>query len=251
MRSKIASRSAARSAACRDRLNLQRHAPFFAAFRDGIADVCRRVDPRIGLLTPGRFTPSYAEQAHLARYLGFLLVEGADLAALEDRLYVRTIAGLKRLDALWRRVDPRMLDPLAFDSHSQIGVPGLIDAYAAGEVVLLNAPGSGLLEVPALGRVPSGSVGAADRRRAASAQHRDVVVRPARSARAGRVRTRSPDDRARVRRHAARPARRPCGRGRRFERGSARDAARRHGAASAGLCRTGDRPPVDDAGGDR
>ncbi len=132
-----------------DRLNLQRHAPFFAAFRDGIADVCRRADPRIGLLTPGRFTPSYAEQAHLARYLGFLLVEGADLAALEDKLYVRTIAGLKRLDALWRRVDPRMLDPLAFDSHSQIGVPGLIDAYAAGEVVLLNAPGSGLLEVPA------------------------------------------------------------------------------------------------------
>ena len=131
------------------RLNIQRHAPFFAAMRAGLAAACRRSDPRVGLLTPGRFNPSYPEQAHLARYLGLLLVEGADLAALEDKVYVRTIAGLKRIDALWRRVDPRMLDPLAFDSHSQIGVPGLIDAYAANNVVLANAPGAGVLEAPA------------------------------------------------------------------------------------------------------
>ena len=131
------------------RLNVQRHAPFFAAFRAGIAAMCRRSDPRIGLMTPGRYNPSYPEQAHLARYLGFLLVEGADLAALENTLYVRTIGGLKRVDALWRRVDPRLLDPLAFDTHSQIGVPGLIDAYAAGNVVLSNAPGAGVLEAPA------------------------------------------------------------------------------------------------------
>jgi uncharacterized circularly permuted ATP-grasp superfamily protein/uncharacterized alpha-E superfamily protein len=132
-----------------DKLNIQRHAPFFAAFRAGIASLCKRTDPRIGLLTPGRFNPSYPEQAHLARYLGLLLVEGADLAALEGKVYVRTIAGLKRIDALWRRLDPRLLDPLAFDTHSQIGVPGLIDAYAEGEVVLANAPGAGVLEAPA------------------------------------------------------------------------------------------------------
>ncbi|VVT24864.1 conserved hypothetical protein [Sphingomonas sp. EC-HK361] len=132
-----------------DRLNVRRHAPFFAAFRAGLAAACKRAEPRIGLLTPGRFNPSYAEQAHLARYLGLLLVEGADLAALEDRVYVRTIDGLKRIDALWRRLDPRLLDPLAFDSHSQIGVPGLIDSYAAGNVVLANAPGVGVLESPA------------------------------------------------------------------------------------------------------
>ena len=133
------------------RLNVERHAPFFAAFRDGLAAACRRVEPRIGLLTPGRYDPSYAEQAHLARYLGLLLVEGADLAVREDRLYVRTIGGLKRVDALWRRIDPRMLDPLAFDTHSRIGVPGLIDAMAAGEVVLANAPGVGVLESRAFG----------------------------------------------------------------------------------------------------
>ena len=131
------------------RLNIERHAPFFAAFRDGIAARCRRSDPRIGLLTPGRLNPSYAEQAHLSRYLGFLLVEGGDLAVLDDRVYLRTIAGLKRVDALWRRVDPRMIDPLAFDSHSAIGVPGLIDAMAQGEVVIANSPGAGMLEAPA------------------------------------------------------------------------------------------------------
>jgi len=132
------------------KLNIQRHAPFFAAFREGLAALCRRTDPRIGLLTPGRYSPSYAEQAHLARYLGFLLVEGADLAALENKLYVRTIGGLKRVDAVWRRFDPRLLDPLAFDTHSQIGVPGLIDAFAEREVVIANAPGAGVLEMPAI-----------------------------------------------------------------------------------------------------
>ncbi|PKP92858.1 MAG: hypothetical protein CVT77_07315 [Alphaproteobacteria bacterium HGW-Alphaproteobacteria-16] len=131
------------------RLNIARHAPFFAAFREGLAARCRRSEPRIGLLTPGRLNPSYAEQAHLARYLGFLLVEGGDLAVLDDRVYLRTIAGLKRVDALWRRIDPRLIDPLAFDSHSAIGVPGLVDAMAAGEVVVTNAPGAGMLEAPA------------------------------------------------------------------------------------------------------
>ncbi|MFV0623435.1 circularly permuted type 2 ATP-grasp protein [Sphingomonas sp. ac-8] len=131
------------------RLNVRRHAPFFAAMREGLAAACRRTEPRIGLLTPGRQDPSYAEQAHLARYLGFLLVEGADLAVRHDQLYVRTIAGLKRIDALWRRVDPRLLDPLAFDASSTIGVPGLVDAMAAGNLVVANTPGAGMLEAPA------------------------------------------------------------------------------------------------------
>ena len=56
---------------------------------------------------------------------------------------------MKRVDALWRRVDPRLLDPLALDSHSAVGVPGLIDAMAAGNVGLANAPGSAMLEAPA------------------------------------------------------------------------------------------------------
>jgi uncharacterized circularly permuted ATP-grasp superfamily protein/uncharacterized alpha-E superfamily protein len=128
------------------RLNVRRLAPFFSSFREGLAAVCHRADPRIALLTPGRYNQSYAEQAHLARYLGLLLVEGSDLAVREDRLYVRTVEGLKRIDALWRRMDSRFLDPLAFDAKSAIGVPGLMDAMSAGNVVLANTPGAGVIE---------------------------------------------------------------------------------------------------------
>jgi uncharacterized circularly permuted ATP-grasp superfamily protein/uncharacterized alpha-E superfamily protein len=131
------------------RLNIERLAPFFAEVRAGIAAASPRADPRIALLTPGRFNQSYAEQAHLARYLGMLLVEGEDLTVHDERLYLRTIEGLKRVDALWRRVDPRLLDPLAFDARSRIGVAGLVDAMAAGNVVIANAPGAGVLESPA------------------------------------------------------------------------------------------------------
>lgn len=130
------------------RLNIQRLAPFFTDLRAGIAASCHRVDPRIALLTPGRFNQSYAEQAHLARYLGLLLVEGADLAVHDDRVYLRTIEGMKRVDALWQRMDARLLDPLALDSRSAIGVPGLVDAMAAGDTVIANFPGSAILEAP-------------------------------------------------------------------------------------------------------
>ena len=129
-----------------NRLDVQRLAPFFEAFRKGLAGVCRRSEPRIGLLTPGRYNQSYPEQAHLARYMGMLLVEGEDLSVHDDKLFVRTIEGLKRVDAIWRRMDSRWLDPLAFDSHSTIGVAGLMDAMAAGNAVVANAPGTGVCE---------------------------------------------------------------------------------------------------------
>lgn len=131
------------------RLHIERLAPFFADLREGMAGACKRSEPRMALLTPGRLNPTYAEQVHLARYLGMLLVEGEDLATHGDRVYLRTIEGFKRVDALWRRVDARLVDPLAFDSHSRIGVAGLIDAIAAGNVVVANTPGAGVLETSA------------------------------------------------------------------------------------------------------
>lgn len=133
------------------RLNIERLAPFFADLRAGIAASCERTDPRLALLTPGRFNQSYAEQAHLARYLGLLLVEGADIAVHDDRVYLRTIEGLKRVDALWQRMDARLLDPLALDSRSAIGVPGLVDAMAGGGTVVANFPGAAVLEAPMFG----------------------------------------------------------------------------------------------------
>ncbi|MGW8201103.1 circularly permuted type 2 ATP-grasp protein [Sphingomonas bisphenolicum] len=127
-------------------MNTRRLAPFFDELRRGLAADCERTDPRIGLLTPGRFNQSYAEQAHLARYLGLLLVEGDDLIVSDGRLFVRTIQGLKRIDGLWRWMDSRFLDPLAFDGRSHIGVPDLYNACARGGLMVSNWPGAGVIE---------------------------------------------------------------------------------------------------------
>ena len=131
-------------------IGTRRQGDFFDALRLGIASACARVDPRIGLLTPGRFNQSYPEQAHLARHLGFSLVEGRDLVVRENKLYVRTIAGLKRIDALWRWIGARDIDPLNFDARSQIGVPNLVSAAMSGELVLANWPGTGVVESRAM-----------------------------------------------------------------------------------------------------
>ncbi|CAN7610300.1 circularly permuted type 2 ATP-grasp protein [Phenylobacterium sp. LjRoot225] len=131
-------------------MNVQRLAPFFDSFRKGLAAAADRPDPRICLLTPGPYSETYFEQAHLARYLGFLLVEGDDLVARNGKVYVRTIAGLKRADVIVRRVDADFIDPLELNSGSHLGTPGLLDAIRAGGVAVLNMPGSGVVESKAL-----------------------------------------------------------------------------------------------------
>jgi uncharacterized circularly permuted ATP-grasp superfamily protein/uncharacterized alpha-E superfamily protein len=137
-------------------MNVERVAPFFEAFRDALRASADRDEPRIGVLTPGAFSETYFEHATLARYLGFLLVEGDDLAVSGDRIYIRTVAGLKRLDVLLRRVDSNFLDPLELDASSHLGVPGLIDVLRKDGVVVANMPGSGVLEARALlGFLPS------------------------------------------------------------------------------------------------
>ncbi len=137
-------------------MNVERVAPFFEAFRNSLRASADRDEPRIGLLTPGSFSETYFEHATLARYLGFMLVEGDDLAVSGDRIHIRTVAGLKRIDVLLRRVDSNSLDPLELDASSHLGVPGLIDVLRKGGVAVANMPGSGVLEARALlGFLPS------------------------------------------------------------------------------------------------
>jgi len=131
-------------------MNVQRLAPFFDNLRKGMAGTAERSDPRICLMTPGPFSETYFEQAHLARYLGFVLVEGDDLVARDGRVYIRTIAGLRRADVIWRRVDADFVDPIELNGASRLGVPGLVEAIRSGGVAVLNMPGSGVLESKAL-----------------------------------------------------------------------------------------------------
>ncbi|MBS1166104.1 MAG: hypothetical protein H6R00_2129 [Proteobacteria bacterium] len=131
-------------------LNVERLAPFFQAFRDDLAALNAGAEARVGLLTPGRLNETYFEHAYLARYLGFLLVEGGDLTVRGDAVYVRTVSGLKRIDALWRRLDSDFADPLELRTASALGVPGLVQAVRAGRVDVTNALGSGVAESRAL-----------------------------------------------------------------------------------------------------
>jgi len=104
-------------------------------------------DPTIVVLTPGIYNSAYFEHAFLAQQLGVELVEGNDLVVLDDDcVYARTIDGLERVDVIYRRVDDLFLDPEVFRPESMLGVPGIMRAWRAGRVALVNAPGAGIAD---------------------------------------------------------------------------------------------------------
>jgi uncharacterized circularly permuted ATP-grasp superfamily protein len=105
-----------------------------------------RADPTIVVLTPGVFNSAYFEHTFLARQMGVELVEGRDLLVHDNVVYMRTTAGLRRVDVIYRRVDDDFVDPLAFRNDSILGVAGLINAYRAGNVALANAVGTGVAD---------------------------------------------------------------------------------------------------------
>jgi len=109
-----------------------------------------RPDPTIALLTPGVYNSAYFEHAFLARQMGIELVEGRDLLVHDTVVYMRTTAGLRRVDVIYRRVDDDFLDPLSFRADSSFGVAGLLNAYRAGNVALANAIGTGVADDKAL-----------------------------------------------------------------------------------------------------
>jgi uncharacterized circularly permuted ATP-grasp superfamily protein len=103
-------------------------------------------DPTVVLLTPGVFNSAYFEHAFLARQMGIELVEGRDLVVHDNFVYMRTSAGLRRVDVIYRRIDDDFIDPLAFRADSGLGVPGLFNAYRAGNVSMANALGTGVAD---------------------------------------------------------------------------------------------------------
>jgi len=103
-------------------------------------------DPTVALLTPGPYNSAYYEHSFLADKLGIELVEGRDLLIRDDVVFMRTTEGPKRVDVLYRRLDDDFLDPLTFRPDSSLGVPGLMNAYRAGNVTLANAVGTGVAD---------------------------------------------------------------------------------------------------------
>ncbi len=110
------------------------------------ANSTSRHEPKVVLLTPGVFNSAYFEHTFLAQQMGIELVEGRDLLVHDNIVYMRTTAGLQRVDVIYRRVDDDFLDPLCFRQDSSLGVPGLFNAYRAGNLILANAIGTGVAD---------------------------------------------------------------------------------------------------------
>jgi uncharacterized circularly permuted ATP-grasp superfamily protein len=102
--------------------------------------------PTVVLLTPGIYNSAYFEHSFLARKMGIQIVEGQDLVVENKKVYMRTTKGLEQVDTIYRRIDDDFLDPLVFRPDSALGVPGLVEAYRAGNVSLANAIGTGVAD---------------------------------------------------------------------------------------------------------
>ncbi len=133
-------------------LGVQRLANFFRTLQQQLAALAPTdgEEPLVALLTAGPYNETYFEHVFLARYLGIPLVEGSDLTVRNNRVYLKTLQGLKRVHGLLRRLDDEYCDPASLRADSALGVAGLISAARAGNVLIANALGSGVIESPAL-----------------------------------------------------------------------------------------------------
>lgn len=129
---------------------VRRLAPFFLKLQETLRRLAPegRVNPAVAILSQGASHPNYFEDAYLARYLGYLLVEGEDLTVRNRRMWMKTLDGLTPIDVLVRRPNTDVCDPLELGGESAAGVAGLVQAERDGSLLVANGPGSGLVESP-------------------------------------------------------------------------------------------------------
>lgn len=132
--------------------NTIRLASFFATLREELSALAPspREQPRVVLQSSGRLSPTYFEQAFLAQYLGYPLVEGGDLTVREGRVLLKTLGGLSPVDVVLRQTEDDYCDPLELRPESQLGVPGLVQAVRSRQMTIANGLGAGLAQAPAL-----------------------------------------------------------------------------------------------------
>ncbi len=129
-----------------DDMHVQRLSSFFRSFSQSFLACSQRDDPLVVVLSPGPQNAAYFEHAYLSRYLGYPVVEGSDMTVRDDRLFLKTVDGLKPVDLVLRRIYSDLCDPLELSTESALGIPGLLQSIRAGHVTLGNALGSGLVD---------------------------------------------------------------------------------------------------------
>jgi uncharacterized circularly permuted ATP-grasp superfamily protein/uncharacterized alpha-E superfamily protein len=130
-----------------------RLAPFFRRLRESLAALAPapgRDGPRVVIMTPGAHNETYFEHLYLSNYLDYTLIEGANLAVRDGRVWLKSVSGLEPVDVILRRVDDHYCDPLELRPDSLLGVPGLVEVVRRGRVAIANPLGSGVLESPGL-----------------------------------------------------------------------------------------------------
>lgn len=125
---------------------------FFQSLRNTLSSLAadKTDDPLIVILTPGAYSETYFEHTYLSNYLGYPLVQGSDLVVRDGSVWLKSLNGLSKVDVILRRVDDIYCDPVELKSDSYLGIPGLVEVIRAGNVVVSNPLGSGILETPAL-----------------------------------------------------------------------------------------------------
>lgn len=130
--------------------HVHRLAVFFQRLRHKLNSLSRVDNPHVVVLTPGAHNETYFEHAYIANYLGLDLVQSGDLVVRNGLVWMKSLDGLNRVDVILRRVDDWYCDPVELRSNSQLGVPNLLEAVRAGNVIIANPLGSGVLESPTL-----------------------------------------------------------------------------------------------------
>jgi len=103
-------------------------------------------NPTVAVLTPGIFNSAYFEHSYLAQQMGVELITGQDLIVQNKQVFMQSTKGLEQVDVIYRRIDDTFLDPLVFNPESMLGIPGIFEAYQAGNVAFANAPGTGVAD---------------------------------------------------------------------------------------------------------
>ena len=128
----------------------ERLSPYFIALRETLHNLAshHRENPRVVLLSQGPRNENYFEDAYLARYLGYSLVEGGDLTVRNDQVMLKTLGGLLPVDVIMRRPNSEECDPIELSGNSPFGVAGLVQAMRSKHVGVASTLGSGLVESP-------------------------------------------------------------------------------------------------------
>jgi uncharacterized circularly permuted ATP-grasp superfamily protein/uncharacterized alpha-E superfamily protein len=123
-------------------------APYFNSFHTAITKNGKINSSELNIvyLTPGPFNETFFEHSYLASYFGYTLAQGSDLVVRSSSVFLKTVKGLEKVDVIIRRIDEDFSDPLELRKESQLGIPGLLQAMRAGNVIVINPPGTGILE---------------------------------------------------------------------------------------------------------